>query len=175
MNDLAIKHNILQNPGFVGRQIPARNLYSVTFFNGVNICTSKSIQFETGYYEHSVLGLHFSAHSKNRPVIAKINKLTCMVIYSQPNRGGETRTYNNPYSDRYVVVQLPVEFEIKSLDIRPYTVHATEEHFVVTGEGIFLSTFDIVVILGIVLLVSCDPLIVLVIALVIWLYYQHKL
>lgn len=128
--------------------------HSVSFFNNVNACSGTRIHFENAGYNNNVLGDHLTG--TNKPIIAKINPNTTLKIYSKNNKRGQSFYYENPYMDRYIVVKLPNNFVIKSMDIRPYSASIAAEvteGFSVSPNGIFISTNDILLILLIIALI----------------------
>lgn len=128
--------------------------HSVSFFNNINACSGTGIHFENAGYNNNILGDYMTG--TNKPIIAKINPNTTLKIYSKNNKNGQSFYYENPYMDRYIVVKLPNNFVIKSMDIRPYSASIAAEvteGFSVSPDGIFISTNDILLILLIIALI----------------------
>jgi hypothetical protein len=125
----------------------------VSFFNGTDICTSKAIHFEIGEYDYSILSRYVNNgdNGQNRPVMARIENSTSLLVYSQPDLTGEPVVYNNPYNDRYVVVKIPTNLNVLSISVRPY--YHTIENFEIGKNSLTLSTLDLFVIIVIIFLI----------------------
>src|SRR5438874_1620237 len=110
----------------------------VTFFTDSDICKSRYYAFGYGCYEQM--------SRLPRIVVAKINPNTTLTLYTGVGRSGRSKTYNNTYGDRYVVVMLP-EFKIASFVVEPYVM----KHDII-ADGLHFSITDILLIFVMLLL-----------------------
>jgi hypothetical protein len=123
----------------------------VSFYDGNNICNSNNKNFVSGAYSHDNIKSFFTNWVPN---IVKINAKTTLTVYFGPKTQNGTAlnhlakddmmVYNNPYDDRFVVVQLPDKIII-GFNIKQYSPLITK--FTVSSSRIYFSTVDILIII----------------------------
>jgi hypothetical protein len=134
--------NRQKEPTLTAEEINAKT--KVTLYDGLDICSSRQISMDNGPYTNSTLRKVVLSRGFN-PVIAKIEPLTTLVLYTGDNMSGLSRVYNNPYDDRYVVVKLDQKNPIVSMEVKPFEI--TKEQFTLDETGIFVSTTDLIMII----------------------------
>jgi len=115
----------------------------VTLYDGLDICSSRQIGMNNGPYVNATLRKVILNRGFN-PVIAKIEPLTTLILYTGDNMSGSSRVYNNPYDDRYVVVKIDQKNPIVSMEVKPFEI--IKEQFTLEETGIFISTTDLIMI-----------------------------
>jgi hypothetical protein len=107
----------------------------VTFYAGTDICGGNNKNFAIGSYRYDNVN-RFSTDTWI-PKLVKIDAETTLTLYL-----GNPVIYNNPYTDRFVVVKLP-DKTITGFDINRYV--PSVERSDVNDSGVFFSTIDIFV------------------------------
>jgi len=119
----------------------------IVFYNKMNICSGQSLRSTPGQY----LG-------ENNPVLELVKRLKPIVVKIEPKTTVEIMTktdkyiYNNPYSDRFVVVKLSLSD--KPIEITGYTVGGfIDTVTMIDKNGIYLSFIDLLTIILILLMI----------------------
>jgi hypothetical protein len=118
---------------------------SVILYQTTDVCSSTSFTVKKGDY---VMG-----DSMWQPALARIEPLTSFTVFYNNK---ESKVYNNPYTDRYVVVRLTFDPSSKSQNISRISVSPFQRDIdprLLSGENIdcncssFMSPTDIIIIL----------------------------
>jgi len=83
---------------------------SIVLYRTNNVCNGDSVIIKEGEYNFG--------DSMWQPALAKVEPLTTLMVYFSDDKK-LFNTYNNPYSDRYVVIRLQNEY-IKCMKIETY-------------------------------------------------------
>jgi hypothetical protein len=109
---------------------------SIVFYRTNNVCNGDAVVIKKGEYNFD--------DSMWQPILAKVGPLTTLVIYFSDDKK-KLEVYNNPYSDRYVVIRLQTA-NIKSVKIEAYS-KCLEHMHVDCEKSTIMSSMDIVILI----------------------------
>lgn len=108
---------------------------SIVFYRTNNVCNGDAVVIKKGEYNFD--------DGMWQPILAKVEPLTTLIVYFSDDKK-KFEVYNNPYSDRYVVIRLQTE-TIKSIKIETYL--KCVEHMDCEKSTVMSSTDIIILIL----------------------------